>query len=569
MTNPNPTFSSAIVRRYALGTAMFALVFAAAPLFRFARQARLTDWGWVVVATLAVTVVQSFLSVFRHRRARTERITHDEILFPFLLLFLSPATVILGYMLGTLVGDVITRRPMIKIIFNAAQLTLASALGVGAALAIAQPSTALRGATALAVGTAVFAGVLLVVFSGLTALLEGQTLKAGLAANFRDDGSRIMVEVLLGVLGAVATAKTPILAPVVVAVFMVISRAHRNWYNAFRDRSQLQDLLDVATEIQAATTPTEVETALIGAVFTMTGATARLADPGSQPVSTEVAVPLAAETDSAPLVLVDRRPCLDSRERSIVETLARIAGISLTTSRLLDERQETSRRLADLVRSKEDFLLAVAHGIRTPLTALGGFAELLATAEEGSLDAGEAVGHIIEQSLELNNLVDNLLVASRTGAVTLAPATIDLGREVERVVESLPTGRRPSLDVPADPCPAVADPLRVRQITRNLILNALHHGGTRVTVTVKRCDQESFVVVCDDGLGVDEHDEDSIFLPFEHRHRIPGYPGSLGLGLSVSRMLARSMNGDVTYRRDSDSTVFALNLPATSPKNSG
>lgn len=563
MTNPNPTFSSPLVRRYVVGTAALALAGGAVPLFRFARQARLVDLGWVVVATLAVAAVQSVLPVFRYRRSRTERITHDEILFPFLLFFLSPPTVILGCMLGTVIGDVITRRPLIKITYNAAQLTLASTLAIGAALTFGGPSASTRGVMALLVGSSVFAGSLLVVFSGLMAILEDQPLGTVLATNYRDDGSRIMVEVLLGVLGAVAVVSTPMLTPIVVAAFMVTSRAHRFWFNSYRDDRQLQDLLDVATGIQAATTPKSVEAALIDAVYTMTGATAHLAHPDSEPRGSEIRVPLVTETGSTPAIFVDRRPHLDSQESSIVKTLARIAGISLTTATLLEEREETSRRLADLVRSKEDFLLAVAHGIRTPLTAVSGFAELLAASDQGSLEAGEAVGHIIEQSLELTNLVDNLLVASRTGAVTVAPTTIDLSLEVERVVESLPTGSRPTLDISAHQCSARADPVRVRQITRNLILNALHHGGPTVTVTVGDCDKEAFVVVRDDGMGVDEADRDSIFLPFEHRHRIPGNPGSLGLGLSVSRMLARLMGGEVTYRREDDSTLFTLKLPTT------
>jgi signal transduction histidine kinase len=112
---------------------------------------------------------------------------------------------------------------------------------------------------------------------------------------------------------------------------------------------------------------------------------------------------------------------------------------------------------------------------------------------------------------------------------------------------------------------AWADPMRVRQIVRNLVGNALRHGGGSVRVELRRDERGSHVLVCDDGPGLDDDTLTEAFLPF-HRIGSPSTsPGTLGLGLAVCRTLARLMGGDVTYRRVSGETVFDLTLPSQPP----
>ena len=108
---------------------------------------------------------------------------------------------------------------------------------------------------------------------------------------------------------------------------------------------------------------------------------------------------------------------------------------------------------------------------------------------------------------------------------------------------------------------ATADPTRVRQIVRNLITNALRYGGHTITVSTGRRGDEVYVRVHDDGPGIPERQRDQIFEPYESVHQAIGTPASVGLGLTISRKLARLLGGDLRYDVDGGS-VFELTLPA-------
>ncbi|HUG74449.1 MAG TPA: ATP-binding protein, partial [Acidimicrobiia bacterium] len=101
-----------------------------------------------------------------------------------------------------------------------------------------------------------------------------------------------------------------------------------------------------------------------------------------------------------------------------------------------------------------------------------------------------------------------------------------------------------------------------RQVLRNLVTNAFRHGGAPVQITGRGVDGCIVVDVIDHGEGVPAVLEDALFSPYANapqgeaasRH-------SIGLGLYVSRQLARLMGGDVTYERRGQATVFSLTLP--------
>jgi signal transduction histidine kinase len=100
------------------------------------------------------------------------------------------------------------------------------------------------------------------------------------------------------------------------------------------------------------------------------------------------------------------------------------------------------------------------------------------------------------------------------------------------------------------------DAMRIRQILRNLIRNALRYGGPHVRLRTQLKEGLVAIQVLDDGPGVPYDVVDHLFEPFAHGQKA----GSLGLGLSVSRGLARAMNGDLRYFRDGPWTVFELEL---------
>jgi signal transduction histidine kinase len=109
---------------------------------------------------------------------------------------------------------------------------------------------------------------------------------------------------------------------------------------------------------------------------------------------------------------------------------------------------------------------------------------------------------------------------------------------------------------------AWVDPLRFRQIVRNLLTNARRYGGANVTIRAGVDRAGIYVQVIDDGPGVPAGDRERIFQPYVRAAADSALPGSIGLGLPVSRRLARLMGGDLVYRHDAGS-IFEIRLPGT------
>jgi signal transduction histidine kinase len=103
--------------------------------------------------------------------------------------------------------------------------------------------------------------------------------------------------------------------------------------------------------------------------------------------------------------------------------------------------------------------------------------------------------------------------------------------------------------------------MRCRQVVRNLVTNAMRHGGDRIWIEAERSGDRVLLHVMDDGPGVDPSLQDEIFLPYVSRPLNGRSPESVGLGLTVCRQLARLMKGDVRYSK-ADRTSFTLDLPA-------
>lgn len=227
------------------------------------------------------------------------------------------------------------------------------------------------------------------------------------------------------------------------------------------------------------------------------------------------------------------------------------------------ERQQAAERLQELVRSKDRFLATVSHELRTPLTVVLGMAEILRARGDLDQETRGMLGMIGEQSGEMANLIDDLLVAARLdiGAVSAARRPLSPAAELEAVLSSLgPMGDRVTTRI--EPVTATGDPMRVRQVIRNLISNAFRYGGRNVTVSAHPSAEGAVVEVRDDGAGVPAGEEELIFQPYFRSSIHPEQVGSVGVGLTISRHLARLMGGDLLYARHDGHTSFRLVLPS-------
>lgn len=214
-------------------------------------------------------------------------------------------------------------------------------------------------------------------------------------------------------------------------------------------------------------------------------------------------------------------------------------------------------------RAKDEFIANMSHELRTPLTSIYGFSEVLI--ETGLVDPDSAIDLITminTESAELGRMVEDLLVSARAAADALAYTyrPVDLAEEAAVVIAPLVrSGAQVEVDLPTTP--VWADPLRARQLLRNLVSNAIRHGGERVMVTGSVSDDRLSVAVMDDGPGVPEEMVPRLFTRFVHDGDEALTVGSVGLGLAVVRELATAMGGDVGYQRRGSWTIFEFWLP--------
>ena len=227
-----------------------------------------------------------------------------------------------------------------------------------------------------------------------------------------------------------------------------------------------------------------------------------------------------------------------------------------------------TERLEHLVRSKDEFVASVSHELRTPLAAVLGFAEILRDGQVALSpdERNELTSTIAREAYDLAGIVEDLLVAARAeiDSVHISQVAMDVGANCAQVLEVLPDSdrHRVSVSEPPERVRALGDPVRLRQIVRNLISNAIRYGGDDVRVEYENRDGRAHLWVRDNGDEIPAAAHERIFLPYVSAHDAGSRPSSVGLGLTVSRQLAEMMGGRLTYTHNRGWSVFELQLPA-------
>ncbi len=294
-----------------------------------------------------------------------------------------------------------------------------------------------------------------------------------------------------------------------------------------------------------------------------------------------IVAPLTAKTCGIGAVIVsDPLSDVGGFGPADVRLLDAVAGrisTSLRNGRLEDSLTELTRlkeRLEEQVRGKDQFIATVSHELRTPLTTVLGLSHELGERRrqfsEGEID--EIVSLISNESTELAHLIEDLLVGARAdvSSLSLHPQLMDLETELSVVVQghAYQTAGAPVDVVYLTSQQKVwADPLRLRQIVRNLLTNASRYGGEKIWLEVNDRDGLVVITAFDDGRGVPVNLEQTIFEAYEsgHDRAVRAEPGSVGLGLALSRRLAELMDGSLGYLRRDGCTGFELALPAHPP----
>ncbi len=263
---------------------------------------------------------------------------------------------------------------------------------------------------------------------------------------------------------------------------------------------------------------------------------------------------------------------LAAANRDLERATARLQVTAAELARTADEG-ERARQAAEMAnRAKGDFLATMSHELRTPLNAVVGYASLLEDGVRGPMsDEQKAdVARIVRAARHLLGLINDLLTFARldAGQVHIERTPVPVDEMLAAAVAMMEVqARAKGLTLVRARCDssirALADHDRALQIVVNLLSNAVKFtaSGGRVELRCETGDGHLRVIVADTGRGIAPEHLSRIFEPFVQVERQLSGEG-VGLGLAISRDLARSMDGDLTVQSETcQGSVFTLTLP--------
>ncbi len=277
--------------------------------------------------------------------------------------------------------------------------------------------------------------------------------------------------------------------------------------------------------------------------------------------------------------------CKDGRELRVELTLSPIdrngerSPYVVAIIRDVTERAQTQAALValanklELERQKDEFLSFVAHELRTPVTVIHGYVQLLEAQLRDSDEATRRKLQAIDRGTsQLIAVINDVLDLSRiqTGRLEYHFDHLDYVQLVRSVAEEM-TVLHPerTINVAIPPSlTTVGDEVRLRQVLINLIDNALKYGpdGSPVQITVEVDDTGTITTyVCDEGPALPADERDRVFERF---YRFPsgrGHAEGLGIGLYISRGIVDALGGRI-WVADDDHSSFAFSLPPTRPQ---
>lgn len=266
----------------------------------------------------------------------------------------------------------------------------------------------------------------------------------------------------------------------------------------------------------------------------------------------------------------------------LLQGVADLAGLAIANSELLrvertrsDQLREHGERMAALDHAKSEFLRLASHELRGPLGVLRGYLSMLADGSLGQLPASAAgVMPILTAKVgEINMLIDQMLETARLedSRLQLTLEETDLRELVTSAVDAVRpaagTTHRLSVSVPERPVTALVDRARILTILTNLLDNAIKYSpeGGAVSCELLETAGTARITVHDEGLGIDPRDLSRLFTRFGRLvTRDNSHIAGTGLGLYLSRELARMHHGDITVSSvPGTGSTFVLELPAT------
>ena len=264
----------------------------------------------------------------------------------------------------------------------------------------------------------------------------------------------------------------------------------------------------------------------------------------------------------------------DELEAQVEEAQTVAEELEQTNTQLLEAKAS-----ADLAnKAKSDFLAVMSHELRTPLNAIGGYVQLIALGIHGPVTPAqtEALARTTRSQQRLLTLVNDVLNFAKLDAGQVHYDWKDVS--LDAALSGLEAVIAPQVQAKAlRYCYAACDPLltahadhdKIQQVVLNLLSNAIKFTPERgsITVSCSATDTEVRVHVHDTGVGIPEDRARTVFDPFVQVDRTLNRPhDGVGLGLAISRDLARGMGGDLVVDSvPGQGSTFTLILPRSTP----
>ncbi len=261
-------------------------------------------------------------------------------------------------------------------------------------------------------------------------------------------------------------------------------------------------------------------------------------------------------------------------EVEAVESLAGDIGRGLEHARLYEGEEHIIEELKAVDRAKAGFIAAASHDLRTPLTSIIGYVELLSDGEAGLVTPEQVrmLDAVDRNARRLKTLVEDVLTISKIelGAFTSHLEPVDLVSVVWAAADVI----RPSAGVggltfevvcPDKGLMVDGDPGQLDRVLVNLLSNAVKYtpGGGSVSLSLAREEDVAVLVVSDTGIGIPEKDQGSLFTRFFRASNAVAreLPGS-GLGLSIVRTIVANHHGQISLgSAEGQGTTVTVRLP--------
>jgi two-component system CheB/CheR fusion protein len=244
--------------------------------------------------------------------------------------------------------------------------------------------------------------------------------------------------------------------------------------------------------------------------------------------------------------------------------------LSRRTAELEASQEQLSRQTAKLLeqdRNKENFLAALSHELRNPMSAIQHSLELISASDQRPQ---AAIAILKRQTRHMARLVNDLLDIARInrGRLEIQREMVDLNQCVLMAVEPVrpradEKGLAVELKLPERPVYVDADPERLLQILDNLLSNALNYTERgSITISVQTDAAHALIAIRDTGIGIDSSEIDALFTPL-HQTKEGQHAGGLGLGLSLVKRLVERHGGTVELRSEGRGrgSVVTFTLP--------